>query len=99
LKKDWNAPIYSFFHPVPTIDYDKGRHFHVFACAAKGCQKRIHHYLDKANAKSTSNLQKHAKQCWGAETIEATDKMKDASKARQLWNNIRTPKWINHCIV
>ncbi|KAF8497259.1 hypothetical protein F5888DRAFT_1803834 [Russula emetica] len=29
LKKDWNAPIYSFFHPEPTIDYDKGRCFHV----------------------------------------------------------------------
>jgi hypothetical protein len=83
LKKDWNAPIYSFFHPVPTIDCDKGRRFHDFACAAKGCQKRIHRYLDKADAKSTSNLRKHAKQCWGAETVEAADRMKDASEARR----------------
>jgi hypothetical protein len=83
LKEDWNAPIYSFFHPVPTIDYDKGRRFHEFACAAKGCQKRIRRYLDKADAKSTSNLRKHAKQCWGIETVETADKMKNASEARQ----------------
>ncbi|KAF8229874.1 hypothetical protein L208DRAFT_1284618 [Tricholoma matsutake] len=81
LKKDWNAPIHSFFHPVPTIDYDKGCRFHEFACAAKGCQKRVCHYLDKGDAKLTSNLQKHAKQCWGVETVEAANNMKDASKA------------------
>ncbi|KAF8484261.1 hypothetical protein F5888DRAFT_1626777 [Russula emetica] len=56
LKKDWNAPIYSFFHPEPTIDYDKGRCFHEFTCAAKSCRKRICRYLDKGDAKSTSNL-------------------------------------------
>jgi len=83
LKKDWNAPIYSFFHPVPTIDYHKGRRFHEFTCAAKGCQKRIRRYLDKADAKSTGNLRKHAKKCWGIETVEAADKTKDASEARQ----------------
>jgi hypothetical protein len=55
LKKDWNAPIYSFFHPVPAVDYDNGHHFHEFACTAKGCQKKICCYLDKADAKSTSN--------------------------------------------
>jgi hypothetical protein len=83
LKKDWNAPIYSFFHPVPAVDYDKGRRFHEFACAAKGCRKKIRRYLDKGDAKSTSNLRKHAKQCWGEETVEAADRMKDASEARQ----------------
>ncbi|KAF8234241.1 hypothetical protein L208DRAFT_1262952, partial [Tricholoma matsutake] len=56
LKKDWNALIYTFFHPEPTIDYDKGHNFHEFACTAKGCQKKICCYLDKADAKSTSNL-------------------------------------------
>ena len=25
LKGDWNALIYAFFHPVPTIGYEKGR--------------------------------------------------------------------------
>ncbi|KAI0299739.1 hypothetical protein B0F90DRAFT_1817941 [Multifurca ochricompacta] len=23
LKKDWNAPIYAFFHPIPNVDYKK----------------------------------------------------------------------------
>ena len=39
-------------------------------------------YLDKSDAKSTSNLRKHAKSCWGAETVEAADRTKDVSEAR-----------------
>ena len=82
LKKDWNAPIYSFFYPMPDIGYHKDHCFHEFTCAAKGYQKRIHCYLDKADAKSTGNLWKHAKKCWGVEMVEGVDRMKDVAKAR-----------------
>jgi len=35
------------------------------------------------DAKSTGNLRKHAKKCWGVETVDGADKMKDAAEARQ----------------
>ncbi|KAF8230845.1 hypothetical protein L208DRAFT_1279924 [Tricholoma matsutake] len=40
LLKDWNAPIYAFFHPVPSIDYvgNPAQHVHVFECNAKFCK-------------------------------------------------------------
>lgn len=82
LKKDWNAPIYAFFQPIPNVDHDNRWRFHEFTCAAKGCKKKIRHYLDTKDAKSTSNLQKHAKQCCGSEKINAADQMKDASDAQ-----------------
>jgi hypothetical protein len=56
LKKDWNAPIYAFFQPIPGIDYENGQHFHEFTCGAKGCKKKVQHYLDKKDANSTGNL-------------------------------------------
>ncbi|KAF8227815.1 hypothetical protein L208DRAFT_1294699 [Tricholoma matsutake] len=40
LSKDWNAPIYAFFHPVPSIDYvgNPAQCVHVFKCNAKFCK-------------------------------------------------------------
>lgn len=70
LKDDWNAPIYAFFHPVPTIGYEKGRHYHEFKCFASQCTKGVHRYLDKQDVKLTSNLHKHARLCWGANTVK-----------------------------
>lgn len=81
--------IYAFFHPVPNVDYDNGRKFHEFTCSAKGCQKKIRRYLDTKDAKSTSNLRKHAKLCWGMDTINAADQTKNASEARSLVNSHR----------
>ena len=81
LKKDWNAPIYAFFQPIPSIDHDNGWHFHEFTCAAKSCKKKICCYLDKKDSNSTSNLRKHAKQCWGAETVAAADQTKNTTEA------------------
>ena len=83
LKKEWNAPIYVFFQPTPNLGYDNGQWFHEFICAAKGCKKKIQCYLDMKDAKSTSNLQKHAKQCWGTEAVEAINGMKDVSEAQK----------------
>jgi hypothetical protein len=34
------------------------------------------------DAKSMSNLRKHAKSCWGAETVEAADQTKDVTEAQ-----------------
>ena len=64
LSKDWNAPVYAFYQPVPEIGYEDGRRYHSFRCAARSCKQRIRRYLDKKDGKSTRNLRKHAKSCW-----------------------------------
>ena len=28
--EDWNSPIYAFFHPVLTVWYHDGQHYHEF---------------------------------------------------------------------
>ena len=33
----------------------------------------VHRYLDTSDAKSTDNLWKHARLCWGSETVAAAD--------------------------
>lgn len=83
LSKEWNAPVYAFYEPVPDVGYEGGRRFHSFRCAARGCKQRIRRYLDKNDAKSTSNLRKHAKSCWGAEAVEVAGTVKTAAEARE----------------
>ena len=63
---------------------------HVFECIAETCKARgkkarqVNRYLDKADARSTSNLRKHAKVCWGAEAVEAGDRTKNIEAAREV---------------
>ena len=60
-----------FFKPIPNIDYENGRRFHEFICAAKSCKKKVCHYLDKKDAKS----------CWGPNAVEAADRTKNVTEA------------------
>ena len=86
LTKDWAAPIYAFFRTVPSVEYDEGRRLHIFQCAAQVCKHKtrgVRRFLDKGDAKSTGNLRKHAKRCWGEEIVAAADKAKNASEVRQ----------------
>ena len=41
----------------------------------------VRRYLDTSDAKSTSNLRKHARVCWGEETVAAADQMRDINAA------------------
>jgi hypothetical protein len=82
LSKDWNTPVYAFFKPTPQIGYADGRRYHSFKCAGQGCCKQIRRFLDKGDAKSTSNLYKHAKLCWGPEVVSDACQAKTASDAR-----------------
>jgi hypothetical protein len=57
------------------------RHCHAFECIAKSCKPKtrvVWRYLDKDNAKSTGNLRKHAKRCWGNKVVAAANKAKTA---------------------
>ena len=94
-RKDWNAPVYAFFEPVPQIGYENGRRYHSFKCTARGCKQRICQYLDKNDAKSTGNLRKHAKSCWGTKVVEAAGTVKTAAEARE---NVVKPLQINGSI-
>ncbi|KAG0692323.1 hypothetical protein DFH29DRAFT_754264, partial [Suillus ampliporus] len=71
LQKGWTSPVYAFFEPTPNIEYTDGRCSHVFKCLGKNCKQRVRRYLDKGDAKSTSNMTKHVKSCWGEPAYEA----------------------------
>ena len=81
LSKDWTSPIYVFFRRTPQIKYINSCHIHVFECAAKKCWGKngrdICRFLDTGDAKSTSGLHWHAKNCWGDEAVEAADSTQD----------------------
>ncbi len=76
LKKTWNSPIYGFFHAEPNIEVVTGRRCHQFICLADRCKgqghnrKTVRRYLDTSDAKSTSNLRKHAERCFGVEIVK-----------------------------
>jgi hypothetical protein len=75
-----------FFKPTPTIEYVDGRKAHVFECAASQCRcksKLVRRFLDTRDAKSTSNLRRHAKACWGEDTVAAADDTSDLKTARE----------------
>jgi hypothetical protein len=53
-------------------------------CATESCKSRgVRRYLDKGDAKSTSNMHKHAKKCWGADIIMSADNAKNANDVRE----------------
>jgi hypothetical protein len=85
---EWTSPIYVFFKRTPRIEYISDRRVHVFECAAGRCKgkngKDVRRFLDKGDRKSTSNLRKHAKICWGTEAVEAADNTRDVDAAREI---------------
>ena len=93
LSKEWTTGVYGFFKPDPIIEYVSGRRAHTFICAATHCTQNVHHFLDTRDAKSTSNLWRHAVKCWGEENV-------DASCWWNPWGNKRCLTiWINNgCI-
>ncbi|KAG2120467.1 uncharacterized protein F5147DRAFT_741496 [Suillus discolor] len=65
---------------------------HQFKCCARGCKTTIRRFLDKKDARSTGNMRKHVKSCWGDEVLQSADQAKDAQEVRTkivgsiLWN-------------
>ena len=82
LQKEWVSPVYAFFEPVPTVRVLNGRYIHEFKCSTRGCKSKIQCYLNTKDARSTSNMQKHVKTCWGKEILDTADSAKDASKVQ-----------------
>ncbi|KAG2028835.1 hypothetical protein BDR03DRAFT_882586 [Suillus americanus] len=83
LMNDWNSPVYAFFDPTPQIIEIDGRRAHDFKCQAKRCKTKVRRYLDKGDARSTGNMRKHVRSCWGDEVLKAADQAKNANEVRQ----------------
>ena len=80
---------------MPSIEYIKDRRVHVFECTATHCMGKVnghmvHRYLDTGDAKSTSNLRKHAKICWGEEAIAAADNTQDVQAAHEALGKLKS---------
>ncbi len=69
LKSRWHSPVYAFFLPEVTLEVKNQRKCLVFVCAARGCGQELRRYLDTGDKSSSSNLYRHAKACWGKETV------------------------------
>ena len=53
---------------------------------AKTCKYKsrgVRRFLDKGDAKSTGNMRKHAKRCWGDDVVTAADKAANANDVRR----------------
>ena len=74
----------------PAIETLNGRRAHVFSCIAESCKGKgksprlVNRFVDKHDAKSMSNLRKHAKKCWGEDVVKAADETKDINLARGI---------------
>jgi hypothetical protein len=86
MSRRWTSPIYVFFKKDPQIDYVDGRRSHVFTCAAANCKakngREVRRFLDKGDSNSTSGLTRHARVCWGDETVETAHVTGDLEGAR-----------------
>src|SRR5882757_4515449 len=80
---------------IVTID---GRRAHDFRCTASSCKGRgkdsrsVRRYLDKKDRNSTGNLRRHARLCWGQETIDAADVCGDINSTRDGLNKAKKLK-------
>ena len=85
LANDWTSAMYAFFEPHPSIKTVDSHRCHVFKCAIPDCKGKgpnphiVWRFLDTGNRKSTSNMHKHAKQCWGEGVVSEVDQAKASS--------------------
>jgi hypothetical protein len=81
MSRKWTSSIYAFFEPTPAIEYLDGQKCHTFKCAANGCKHQVRRFLGGKDARSTGNMRRHTKTCWGDEAVKAADEAKDANEA------------------
>jgi hypothetical protein len=56
----------------------------------KGNGRIVRRYLNTGDAKSTSNLRKHAKICWGEDAVAAADGTRNVQAARKALGKIQS---------
>ena len=87
MMKAWNTPVYAFYHPIPTIGYEKKCHYHEFSCFKKSCSKTICRFLDTGDSSSTGNMHRHSKKCWGEDIVTLAMNTSNADEAREVFTN------------
>jgi hypothetical protein len=98
MAKDWTSPIYGFFESRPAIEVVDGRRCHEFKCAAPHCKGKgtkpriVRRYLDKADRGSTSNMHKHAKNCWGGEIVSKALETKNELSIKEIRKSLGNAK-------
>ena len=104
MAKDWTSPIYGFFQPRPIIEVVDSRRCHEFMCAATNCKGKgtkgriVRRYLDKADRNSTSNMHKHAKNCWGEEIVSNALETRGALSIEEVRNSLSKAKLLDGSI-
>ncbi|KAM6501562.1 hypothetical protein JOM56_001539, partial [Amanita muscaria] len=84
LSAEWVSPVYAFYKPEVTIKTEQnGKRGHQFQCGNRNCKTKITRWLDKKDTRSTSNLRKHVKSCWGSEVLEVAGDMTTVMDARE----------------
>jgi hypothetical protein len=99
LISTWTSSAYAFFDPRPTINTHHDRCCLEFVCGTPQCKGQgnkkerriVRRYLDPKVSKdgkvkvdnSTGNLYKHARKCWGEETVAKAVEANDLAVARQ----------------
>ena len=76
-----------FFKPAPVVEYVEGCRCHAFQCLAPVCKHKsrgVRRFLDTGDVKSTSNMWKHVKRCWGDEVVASADKAKNANEVHAM---------------
>ena len=105
MARDWTSPIYGFFHARPIIEVVGGRRCHEFKCAAPHCKGKgsrpriVRRYLDKADRNSTSNMHKHAKNCWGEDIVSKALETKGVLSIDEVRKNLANAEVENGSIV
>lgn len=104
MAKDWTSPIYGFFQERPTVKVIDGRRCHEFHCAAPFCKGKgsmtriVRRYLDKGDRNSTSNMHKHAKNCWGEENVSRALETKGELSVEDIRRNLGGAKLVDGSI-
>lgn len=83
MMNSWNTPIYAFYYPIPTINYDNQRRYHEFRCFKTSCNKTIRRFLDTTDSNSTGNMHRHTKKCWGEDILKLAMNTTNADEARE----------------
>ena len=104
MAKDWTSPIFGFFEPCPAIEVVDRRRCHEFKCAAPLCKARgsklriVRQFLDKADRGLTSNMHKHAKNCWGSEIVSKALETKKDLTIKEVRESLAKAKIIDGTI-
>ena len=81
--EEWCSPIYAFFSPVPEIVYVNDCSAHEFKCLVKGCKQMVRQFLDTGDAKSTSNMRRQVKKCWGEDVFNTIKEERSLAAAQE----------------